>query len=321
MTLKIENTIDSNVLIKLLSENKYLINDIYINAINKDDFIKHESISYINGDSRVVKYIFSNGKLIGAYILERLNWDSVIFERNMWKMKLILNESINESLQDLKLFFIEDCRKYSIDHISCQINTRDYNSTCFLENLGFMITDSIIRFGTKLDSCKIQELSNDLSSQITVREYESKDYDKYLNLAKQVFCNYSNRFKNDGSFTDEQCERFFTEWATNSAKGFADLVIVAEDNNDIHGFSTVKYKKPYHNNLIIAEGQLAGVSNLARGRGVNTTMMLKRLLIASSYADYYEVGTQVYNYASQRSFYRCGLRPFDSYFSFHISLN
>lgn len=321
MSLKFESSVDNDMVIKLLSESKYLINDNYINAINKDDYIKHESNSYINDGSRLVKYIFSDRKLIGAYVLERLDWDSEIFGRNMWKMKLIFNESIEESLHDLRMFFIEDCRKYSIEHISCQINTRDYNSTCFLENIGFKITDSIIRFGTKLDSCNIKELSSNLASQITTRKYENKDYDKYLNLVKQVFHNYSNRFMNDGTFTSEQCKRLYTQWATNSVKGFADLVIVAENNNDILGFSTVKYKRPYHNNLIIAEGQLAGVSSMARGQGVNTMMMLKRLNITSSYADYYEVGTQVYNYASQRSFYRCGLRPFDSYFSFHISFN
>jgi len=234
----------------------------------------------------------------------------------MWNMKLVLNERVKESLNNLRFYFMEDCKKNSIHYITCQVKTRDYNSTCFLENLGFKLTDSIIRFGIKLS--KIKEFSDDLTSQITVREYENKDYNGYLNVVNQAFHNYSNRFRNNGSFTDEQCDRFYTEWAKNSVNGFADLVIVAEENNNILGFSTVKYKRPYHNNLTVAEGQLSGVSGLAREQGVNTMMMKKRLKIASAVADYYEVGTQVYNYASQRSFYGCGLKPFSSYFSFSL---
>ena len=142
-----------------------------------------------------------------------------------------------------------------------------------------------------------------------------------MDVAKQAFYDYPNRFRNDTSFRQEQCEKFYLEWISNSMKGFADLIIVAEKEDDILGFSTVKYKKIFYtDNIIVAEGQLAGWLNSCRGYGFNTKMLMKRLAISSQYADFYEVGTQIYNYASQRTFYKCGLKPIDSYFSFHISL-
>ena len=99
-------------------------------------------------------------------------------------MKLVLNERVKESLNNLRFYFMEDCNKNSNHYITCQVKTRDYNSTCFLENLGFKLTDSIIRFGIKLS--KIKEFSDDLTSQITVREYENKDYTGELKVVNQA---------------------------------------------------------------------------------------------------------------------------------------
>lgn len=321
MSIKIESVVEDHLLIELLSKNKYLIKDNYINSVNKYDFINNEFYNYLNDDKNIVRYIFLNEKLIGVYILKRLDWDSQIFNKSMWKMKLVLNQEMDGYSNNLETIFLKDCRQYGIDHISCQVDSRNNNNIRFLEKINFKLTDSIIRFGTRLNNFNIEKLIESLDSKIIIREYENKDYVKYLNLVKQTFYNYSNRFKNDGSFTEEQCEKFYTEWAKNSIEGFADLVIVAENSNELYGFSTLKYKKPYNNKLVIAEGQLAGVSNFERGQGINTSMMLERLLVASYNADYYEVGTQVYNYASQRSFYRCGLKPFESYFTFHKSIN
>ncbi len=321
MSFEVTDKVDSENIHKLLRNNKYLLNAYYKKIINKENYIQNEINRYINDDSKIVNFFIKDDELQGLYSLERLDWDSKVFNKNMWKMKLIINTSVSDDISNIRNEFYKECKKHSIDHVSCQVKSKDYNSTYFLEQIGFKITDSIIRFGVNLKNYEIKNDKDINSNSVVIRRYKDKDYDKVLDVAKQAFYDYPNRFRNDTSFRQEQCEKFYLEWISNSMKGFADLIIVAEKEDDILGFSTVKYKKIFYtDNIIVAEGQLAGVLNSCRGYGLNTKMLMKRLAISSQYADFYEVGTQIYNYASQRTFYKCGLKPIDSYFSFHISL-
>ncbi len=321
MSFEVIDNVNIENVHKILRNNKYLLNDYYKKTIDKESYIQSKVNSYINDDFKIVKIILEDGELQGLYSLERLDWDSKVFSRNMWKMELIINTNISDDIYKLREDLIKECKKHKIDHISCRIRSKDSNSAYFLEQMGFKITGSIIRFGTDLRSYEVKNGENNSFTSISIRPYEDTDYYKVLNVVKEVFYDYPNRFRNDNSFTKKQCEKFYLEWASNSMKGFADLVIVAEKDNNILGFSTLKYKKPFYNDeVVIAEGQLAGVLNTCRGHDLNTQMLIKRLNISHQYADFYEVGTQIYNYASQRTFYKCGLKPMDSYFSFHMSI-
>lgn len=319
MQFIITDKIESDKLYTLLDENKYLLNNYYKNVVNKERFIQNEMGNYKNNPDLIIKYFISNNKLKGFYCLEKLDWDSSIFKRNMWKMKVIINDSLLDNVNEIKSSFIEDCSSNNIDHISCQVKSNDYFTTELLGKLEFKIVDSIIRFGTKLDSKKTKDIISNKDT-VNIRQYKIEDYEKVMAVAKKVFENYPNRFFNDGEFNSEECKRMYIEWTKNSLKGFANIVIVSELSEKIIGFSTIKYKKPFSDEKIISEGQLSGVLSSYRGKGINTKMLKKRLDIASQKADYYEVGTQIYNYASQRTFYKCGLKPIDTYFSFHISL-
>lgn len=318
MSFKIVEKVYGEHLYRFLKNNRYLIDEYYRDIVNKDKFLKNEVRKYEEGDFEIVKYFLKDNKIEGLYSLKKLDWDSRLFKKNIWKMKLILNTNISHYISRLKSDFIEECNKHDIQHVSCHVKSKDYISAQTLEKIGFKITDTMIRFGINLDTYKRNNNKDD-STSIVIRQYEKEDYNKVLNLVKETFKNYPNRFRNDSSFEREKCDEFYLEWARNSMKGFADLIIVAEHNNDIVGFATAKYKKPFNNGLIVAEGQLAGVLESCRGQGLNTRMLKERLNITSKYADFYEVGTQIYNYGSQRTFYKCGLKPMDSYFSFHIS--
>lgn len=313
------NIIDEDKLYKLLNENNFLLKTHYNNVTDKEKFILSQIESQNCNKGGVIRYFIKEDELKGYYKLEKLDWDSQLFNRNMWRLGLVVNTSMLEDIDHIKSVFLEDCSKYDIEHISCQVDSNDYNSTSVLEKLGFMIVDSIIRFGTELDGNSLNK-NEFIEDDIIIREYKTGDYHEVVELASSVFNYYPNRFLNDGHFTNEECSEMYIEWTKNSLKGFADITIVSEKDKKINGFSTVKYKPLiYNERLTIAEGQLSGVSNVFRGQGINTQMLMKRLKIASRQADYYEVGTQVYNMASQRTFYKCGLKPIHSYFTFHLS--
>jgi len=321
MSFKISDRPNNEAMYKLLTKNNYLLNDYYKNIIDKESYVENTINCFINDDFKIVKSILKDNELQGLYSLERLDWDSKVFGRNMWKMKLILNSSIQDDISNLKTEFLRECKKLNINHISCQVKSRDNYSTDFLEQIGFKIKDAIIRFGINLENYNVENKGNHSYDSIRIRSYKDTDYHKVMNIVEEAFNDYPNRFRNDNSFTKEQCKKFYLEWASNSMKGFADLVIVAEAEDRILGFSTLKTKRIHnYEKYMITERQISGVAKASRGLGLNYKMLKEQLLIASKNSTFFEVGTQIYNYVSQRTYYKCGLKPFDSYFSFHMSL-
>jgi hypothetical protein len=319
MKVSIIEKTDRRKIEEFIRDNEHIINKFYFSTVSADDLIENEVNFYSNGDEKILKYIFYDEELKIIYSLEKLEWDQHIFNRNMWKLNILVNSKLSsELISNFKDDLNKECDVYKIDHISCQVKARDYNKTYVLEQCGFRIVDSIIRFG--MDFSINKNLEN-YDNTFVIRKYRDSDYNEVIKVGKEAFTNYPNRFLNEGTFLRKHCDEMYEEWLVNSTKGFADLLLVAQLDDNILGFSTLKNKKIVSDKeYLIAERQISGVSKASRGLGLNTKMLNEQLIIASKYADYFEVGTQIYNYTSQKTYYKCGLKPIDAYYSFHISL-
>ncbi len=115
------------------------------------------------------------------------------------------------------------------------------------------------------------------------------------------------RFWNDPGFPDADCERLYRAWIENSARGWADAVLVAEaapgtqDTGAAAGYVTCR--------LDGAEGSigLVGVDARRRGAGLGGALVAAALgWLAAHGAERAEVVTQGANVAAQRLYQRAG---------------
>ena len=303
---------------EFIRNNEYILNQFYLSRITANEIFINEIENIIDNDESLVKKVYVGKELVCIYILKKLDWDEEVFGRNMWRMNIIANTKLHiKVIKSIKADLKTESRIRNIEHVSSSAKTKDYKTTYALEACGFRLVDSIVRFGYDLENYK---KNNQNFDKFNVRRYHELDYNKLIKLGTDVFSNYPNRFLNDGTFEKEKCDQMYIEWLKNSIKGYSDILLVAEKDNKILGFSTIKNKRIVkERDIFIAERQISGVSGKSRGLGLNTKMLEKQLELVSNYACFFEVGTQVYNYASQKTYYKCGLKPFDSYYSFHFS--
>ena len=161
MSLEITAEVENESLNNLLSSNKLMSNEYFLENIDRERLIKDkiEAWRANNGnETKSIRFIVKNNYLQGLYVLERLDWDSRVFDKNIWGMELIVNSNLLDDITMLKSDLISECARNNINHVACRIHSRDYDGTKILEGLGFKIVDSMIRFG--LDFKKSEQIYN-----------------------------------------------------------------------------------------------------------------------------------------------------------------
>lgn len=191
--------------------------------------------------------------------------------------------------------FYEDCW-YEIENISdltniykgmieWRINSNDYHNIELAQKHNFTLVESLIKFKTIINNFK--------KPPSFIRLAVDEDIEVLRNIVKVCYFNHPkfyNRFKNLDFFTKEKSEEYYLKSLINSFNSDNCITLVAEDENGVYGFRTMKKNKDKE-----YSGVVAGV--LPRAKGKNTLKYLQRgmsFIIKEDYTEYN--ATQLGNY-------------------------
>jgi dTDP-4-amino-4,6-dideoxy-D-galactose acyltransferase len=184
-------------------------------------------------------------------MIEQLHWDSEFFNLKIGKF-----ESQNLTLPLLRnLLEFKKKENYNLIYLFTQ--TVEADAAEMLENKHLYPVDEKVVFS--------KEVNEQLSFPENIQLY-SKPLGQYLlNLA--LLSGHKSRFKTDNRL-NHKFESLYTLWIQKSLTGeMADAVLIAQSENTIEGFVTLK-KKEQHGQI-----GLIAVAPEAQGKGIGSKLM------------------------------------------------
>ena len=101
MEIFINKKSDEKEIKDFIKSNKFIVNRFYLSKVNADEIIENELNNYLNNGERIVKYLYNDDELKCIYSLEQLDWDQKIFNKNMWKMKILPNSRLTSQITSI----------------------------------------------------------------------------------------------------------------------------------------------------------------------------------------------------------------------------
>lgn len=222
-----------------------------------------------------------------------------------------------EEIQNVFMKSLDYCKFKDIKHISLKTSSKNYRIIHAAENNGFNLVNVSVEYLYDYKKKSIEKIPSSVKTRISVKE----DLNSVLQIAESTFKNFS-RFHYDESLENEKADDLYQKWIVNSFNGLADKIIIAEHNEKVVGFCTMK------NNFMEIKGEkavgaiLAGVLEDARGMGVYKTMINEAIIIGSRLenARYLVSSTQAQNIFVQRAWSDLGLKIYNCVYIFHKTL-
>jgi dTDP-4-amino-4,6-dideoxy-D-galactose acyltransferase len=190
------------------------------------------------------------------------------------------------------------CEEQSVQCLYFLCELDDFTTTSTAERSGFHYVDIRMTLDTNLST-----LTKDRPTELSVRPAQPQDIGVLQKIAAQVY--RDTRFTYDPHFPPHLATSLYETWIKVSCEGYADTVLVAEEQGVPIGYITCHLEAELHHGRI----GLVGVDRHARGKGVG------RVLVTSALAWFQNhqmltasVVTQGRNYAAQRLYQRCGFR-------------
>jgi GNAT superfamily N-acetyltransferase len=203
------------------------------------------------------------------------------------------------------------CRQNDVVFLIARCLTSDLNLAQDLERTGFLLMDTLLYY-----SCDLKKvfLTENIPG-IKIRPLRNGEEEIIKTIASDTFKGYLGHYHADRRLDRERCDEVYIDWAYQSciSKNMADIVLVAEQEESIVGFATIKVKSPG-----VGEGVLFGVAPSAQGKGIYRLLMIQgmRWCIGQGH-ETMVVSTQISNVAVQKVWCRLGFEPNYAYYTFH----
>lgn len=223
--------------------------------------------------------------------IEKVEWDSDFFGYKVGKIN------------------VKDELNYNID----LINFEDYKlvylfSKFKLQNFDSILLDEKVILNLNLIDQIIENDNNIVS--------EFKDFSKFPQLLDLAFqSGVYSRFKKDINFVNNEFERLYIKWITNSVVDKKSLVVfIYELDDKILGFVTVDKKSDTHASI-----GLIAVELNSRGQGIGVKLLnqVKRYLLNNGFQKLSLV-TQGDNIPALKLYQKAGFYIEESSFTYHI---
>jgi|LGOV01.1.fsa_nt_gb hypothetical protein len=259
-----------------------------------------------------------DSEIIGLYSIKELAWESEIFKKNMGGVQFYLSNSVLKITEEIIDRIITSSKEKKMEWLSFKVNTKFEYVVEFLTESNIKCYDTLVRY--RIEKKELNK-NIDLNNQLKLRESTSEDYEELKAITMESFNNYKNRYYRDPFIKDENIALMYLDWMHNSLNGYADYFNICEENKKMLGFSTSKDSFICNSKIKITNGGLAAVLKSQCGRGIHKTMLIDRIKKSFIKCDYFEVGTQLTNIASQRNMVFVGMKPFQSLSIFHLEVN
>jgi GNAT superfamily N-acetyltransferase len=141
---------------------------------------------------------------------------------------------------------------------------------CALEHVGFHLVAQYYLWEAKTRD--LITTARKLAQMYPFRFATTADAAAVASIAEEAFV--YGRYLADPCLPTEIGKRLYHEWAANSCRGYADVVIVYESNNEVVGFVTGKIESPGQTAWV----DLVAVRDRERSRGVGIALLAKLFL-------------------------------------------
>jgi len=216
----------------------------------------------------------------------------------------------NVSLQRLP-HIMEFCRTNKVVFLIARCLARELPTVQAMERQGFSLMDTLVYFERDL-------VKSPMPSELPkaeIRPVRPGEENEVREIAAQAFHGYLGHYHMDPRLAPEKCDEVYADWAYSSciSRDVADEVLIAELDNGIAGFASVRLNDPE-----TGEGVLSGVAPFARKRGIHRALMVGRMSwCLAQRAKYMVISTQLTNIFAQKNWVRLGFEPSYAYYTFH----
>ena len=192
------------------------------------------------------------------------------------------------------------CETHAIDCVYFLADSDHAETVRLAENYGFRLVDIRVTLQCNLKD-RQATLSNNPTEIVRVRQSRPSDIPALQAIAQSSYGD--SRFYFDPCFPIESCEALYETWIKRSCEGYADVVRVAEVNDQPVGYVSCHLMR----NAPHGQIGLVGVGSQTRGMGVGQTLLYHSLdWFADHGVEVVRVVTQGRNIAAQRLYQRCG---------------
>lgn len=222
-------------------------------------------------------------------IVEKVIWDSIFFGYQVGKI----------TIKNRDNFELNDFNNFDLIYIFSENKLKNLTN--------YLVDEKVI---LNLHLTKDYSLVSDNSI------YEFKDFSKFPQLLDLAFqSGVYSRFKKDENFVNNEFERLYIKWITNSVVDKKSLVVfIYELDNKILGFVTVDKKSDTHASI-----GLIAVELNSRGQGIGVKLLdqAKNYLLKNGFQKLSLV-TQGDNIPALKLYQKAGFYIEESSFTYHI---
>jgi dTDP-4-amino-4,6-dideoxy-D-galactose acyltransferase len=238
-------------------------------------------------------------------VCEILDWDSAFFGCRIARYRR------PRCLPEEGVALLADCEARDIKCVYLLVDASDIESINNLQQMRALFTDTRITFGAAPGGT-LETASGGGTTR--VRAATGDDVAALTRMASVR--HRATRFHADRHFAPERADRLYEVWIENSCRGYADAVLVAEDDRGrLAGYVTC------HKHTDADRGHIGlfAVSEQAQGRGVGSTLLQAALeWFAANQVTAMTVATQLGNLRAVQFYGRHGLRIMSAELWFHF---
>jgi dTDP-4-amino-4,6-dideoxy-D-galactose acyltransferase len=235
-------------------------------------------------------------------LCDYLRWDSEFFGYRI--ARLLPSRLSLEALQKVQAW----CHSNSIDCLYCLVDAADEFTVRLAEQNGFNLVDIRLTLSRGLGESETRPTKLTTG---TIRPALAEDLPVLHTIARQS--HHDTRFYYDPHFDKPRCDALYEIWIENSCQGYADAVLVAENEKRVAGYITCK-------TLEAKLGQigLLAVDRSAAGLGLGSALIRAALdWFRDRGKERVLVVTQGRNIAAQRCYQRNGFMSESLLLSYH----
>lgn len=210
-------------------------------------------------------------------------YNSEVFGIKMGNVRNINPHSTNKDI--VQMINQAKCEQYR--HLNIKIDPNHKMLINLLLANNFKLVDTQLMF--RIDTNKYcKNIIN--TGSFGFREHRNDDLPQLIRIAKSSYT--LDQYHSDSSLDNALCDLYYAKWIENSCLGFADKVMVIDQNDSINGYITLKY------DVDKAIAGLAAVRKEFRGKGIFTFMISSTLdMLYNENIKTMLYGTQITNVA------------------------
>ena len=284
----------------------------YIHKNDKLTEILFEKVERIKSNSDF--FILEDNGYDAFFNLRKSDWDSKHFQMNIGKIDFFISTSSQAAEKILQL---SKEKLENFDMIITRIFTSDISSVNLQKN-GFLIMDTNVTFSFDFNQKIYEQTPN---PNIKIRAFKNDDLEKVVNIAYSAFGEHrvgNDHFHTDPNLPSEKSTEVYSKWIENVIKEGQHSIFVAEIDGNVIGFSYCSIDETGKDlDCSIGHLPLSAVDPQFHRRGVYSSFIWYTQNWLKDKVNYYEISTQLDNYAVQKAWINHGFKIIRSEYTLH----